>query len=46
MAAAGTVPYLMDFDARAVALNVEIRPDWEPQVREQWLANQAGRAPE
>jgi hypothetical protein len=31
----------MDFDTRATLLAVEVKNDWEPAVREQWLQNQA-----
>ena len=31
----------MDFDTRATVLFVEVKDDWEPSVREQWLQNQA-----
>lgn len=30
---------IMDFDARANILSTEVRDEWEPSVREQWLKN-------
>jgi hypothetical protein len=29
----------MNFDTRATLLSVEVKDDWEPAVREQWLRN-------